>query len=474
MNKIFDIKKLGPINLEGHILHPKSDFNKTKYAFVCIGQGGGKLGIDFSRANQYISIFNTAQEDLNGAEQKLKEIGNNNYKLTKFSGFDGSKKDRNIGQKAVRENLDTIKVELLADEKLYDADFVWVTVALGGGTGSGAVTDITKIISQIIRRDDKRLGYEEDGDYIINEGKPTVGVIAMVPEKSSGHKMKLNAAEALQELQELQQEGLLGSILLIDNEKLISNHLNDEENDNVKWHVKGNASVVEMLTEVSITSSLPAEENFDKSELLDILSEPGYLAFSKKNITERSSDDMKTIVKESFTSQIFSDGYDLNDALISSLLLVRKENSKLFSTRDEILLKNEVSEALSNTRYIHYGIYDVLTTKKYTDVIKSIGHTNDNSNDSKAIIYTMSVMKNPPKNIVDMTLGAIKKKKMVEESLNQSNNNLKSIDLSSSFPTKKKKVNNMDIDSLLGSSSKRGAKSNSEVDLESLFNKRSS
>jgi len=437
-SRIFSVNQLKNIKLEGHIINPETDIDKVKYGIVALGQGGGKLAVEFNRVGHYVSLFNTASEDLLNAEQSLKEIGSNNYKITKFSGFDGAKKDRTIGLKAVHENLEIIQENLVDDEHLRSVDFVWVLAAFGGGTGSGSVTDVVKIVSSLVRNGDMRIGYEESDDYILNEGKPTVGVIAMLPDDSSGHRVKLNAAEALKELTELQEEGVLGNILVIDNEKLISDAIKDNEST-FKWHEKGNAAVVSMITEITVTSSIPSQESFDKSELLDIFSEPGFLCFSKYSFDSRHDNNIENIAKQSVKSQIFADGYDLSDALVASFVLVKKNNTRLISDREELLLKKEISNLMSNTRYIHYGVYDAFTTQDYETAIKNIGR-HDSAEKDRVVTYTMSVMKNPPERIIDMTKSALLKRSETESILSKSVNKLDELTLSKVEPKFKKKA----------------------------------
>lgn len=450
-NRIFSVNQLQNIKLEGHIINPETNIDKVKYGIVALGQGGGKLAIEFNRVGHYVSLFNTATQDLFNAEQSLKEFGSTNYKTTKFSGFDGAKKDRNIGLRAVHENLDIIEENLVNDNNLKLVDFVWIIVALGGGTGSGAVTDVVKIVSTLIRNGNSRLGYEEDEEYILNEGKPTVGVIAILPDNTSGHRVKLNAAEALKELIELQHENLLGNILIVDNEKLIADALQDSSTK-LKWHEKGNADVVSILTEVTVTSSIPSHESFDKSELLDIFSEPGFLNLSKYSFDKRENDDLDFISKECLKSQIFADGYDMQEAIVSAFLLIRKKNTKLLSDKDELILKNLIANQMSNTRYIHYGIYDALTTQDYESVIKNIGKHDFNEKE-RAITYTLSVMKNPPKRIIEMTKEALHKRNVAESTLSKSTNELDDLELLVNENHSKKKTQ-VSLSDLLSKSGK--------------------
>lgn len=459
-NRIFDVNQLKNIKLEGHIINSETDIDKVKYGIVALGQGGGKLAIEFNRIGHYVSLFNTAQEDLSNAEYSLKEFGSNNYKITKFSGFDGAKKDRNIGLRAVHENLSIIQSNLVNDVNLKKVDFVWVLAALGGGTGAGSITDVVKIVSNLIRNENNRLGYLEDDEYIINEGKPTVGVIALLPDNSSGHRVKLNAAEALKELIELQEENMLGNILIVDNEKLIDDALTDTTT-NLKWHEKGNAAVVSMLTEVTVTSSIPSQESFDKSELLDIFSEPGFLNFSKYSFDKREQDDLDIISKESVKSQIFADGFNSEEAIISAFLVVRKKNSKLITDRDEIVLKKKISELMQNTRYIHFGIYDAMTTLDYETAIRNIGK-HDYSEKDRVITYTLSVMKNPPKRIIEMTKDALDKKNNAESSLSKSTNELNSIELPVKQQTTKKK-SELSLSDLIRKSTKSVSNDKNEI-----------
>lgn len=453
MSVLFDVKNFGPLNLEGHIIHPLADFRKTNLAFVALGQCGGKIAVDFNRIGNYVSLFNTAPEDLLDAESKLKEIGNNRYKVTQFSGF-GAKKDRAIGLKAVRESIPILQEELLADENLYDADFVWVVAALGGGTGSGAITDVSKIISQLIRNEHKRLGYEANEDFVIHEGKPTVGVIAAIPDDSSGHQLKLNAAQALQELMQLQNEGIIGSILIVDNQKLIDTAQNNIDSKE-KWHVRGNATIAELITEITMTSSIPAEESFDKSELLDIFSEPGFLSISKNDINSITKLDIVSETEKLFQSDIFADGYNLEEALISSLLLVKPMNYDIITPLDEIKMRTAFSETVSNVRYVHFGTYDVQTTHKYTDVLKNITRNNAVGKSDRALMYSLTIFKNPPQKIINMTKTALDKRQSSEASLNGAVSDFGSLEIKSTGNApQRRKEGHQSLEDLLGTKTK--------------------
>jgi len=83
------------------LINSDANFNHIDYAFVVLGQAGGKQSIAFNKLGHYVSLFNTAQTDLGDARKKLNAIGNNIHKITNLKGYEGANKIREIGQVAV-------------------------------------------------------------------------------------------------------------------------------------------------------------------------------------------------------------------------------------------------------------------------------------------------------------------------------------------------------------------------------------
>ena len=110
---------------------------KAKIIVVGVGGGGGnalnRMIEDKMHAVEFIAINTDAQDLENNNSQTKIQIGK---ELTKGLGA-GANSD--IGKKAVSENKEIIIKEL------NNADMVFITAGMGGGTGTGAAPAIAKI-----------------------------------------------------------------------------------------------------------------------------------------------------------------------------------------------------------------------------------------------------------------------------------------------------------------------------------------
>ena len=413
-----NFKKLGFLDLEAFVTRKDVDPTRTTIAVVGLGQGGGKMAVEFNRLGHYVSLYNTCKEDLDNAEETLKYIGNENYKVVKFEGYDGARKDREIGLQAVKDNLDLLEDELVDDVKLQEVDFVWITAALGGGTGSGSVPAVAKILSSHVR-DKKRIGVKYNKDGTIKDfGQPTLGVIVAMPDQSSKHGMKLNAANALRDLKKLQNAGVIGNILIVDNQKLINDFLAKPDNEvrNIDWVTYGNTTIAQIITEQALISSLPGDETLDKSELLDIWSSPGFLTTGKFKFHENWREEFQEVnalVKKTFDFQnIFANGFDLEDAIHGGMAVLSSSRSNIINNKDKILFKSALYDALGvEAKNPHCGIYENEVFGRLKDHLNSFKN-NGNINHlqhKEALMYTLAVVKTEPQSVLDMTEKAIEK-----------------------------------------------------------------
>lgn len=456
-------KKLLGLGFEGHLFNPNTDINHIKYAFIGLGQGGGKQAIEFASHEHYVSLFNTASQDLSEAKSRLINYPKECYKLTKFGGIDGAAKKRTAGEKAVIENIDMLERELVNDENLKKADFVWVTVALGGGTGSGSVTNIVRVISNFIRTGEKRIGYEEevleDGEiYITSEGKPTVGIIAAMPSELDGHHMQLNAAEALQELIELQEQNLLGNILLVDNDQFIASGKTD-------WKEKSNREVFKIIQEITLTSSLESSETLDKSEVLDIFSEPGFLNIHKVKTTDANFQNLTS-------NSLFGESFCPKNVKLAGVVLVSKEESKLNNT--EVSVRRELNKTLENIKYMHFGrYYSEFVSCDFDKALNMLRTPNPHLNikDKEIMLgYSLLVSKNPAEKVEHSTREALERRNKTNSSIDSEEISLKKINLKDEKNIRKKSETGSMSDMFKSKSSNKGTRSNIDS-LKEMFKK---
>lgn len=403
-------KNLGCQNLEGFVSRNEAKENLHKHiniTFVGAGQAGGKISAEFVRLGYYANMYNTCKEDLEDVNNVLKNLDGAEYHQIRLLGYDGASKDRDIGLKAIKDNLELLQKELISDKHLTDADFVWIVAALGGGTGCGSISTVAQIVSGIMRKDKKYMG------------KPTVGIIAATPEMDSKQKQKLNSAKALQEIKKLQEKKLIGSTLIIDNDKLIDDFLSDKNNKYPDWTTYGNTTTAGLLTEIAALTCLPAKEQFDKSELLDILTTPGFLNIGKLKLKSIKDEDYDKIIETSFKkANVFADGYDFQLALHGGMAVLIPGYASEY-VKDSIKLKRSMNKFLDTATVdvTHFGVFENNTFGTLKEPI-----TTKTSTDACVIIYTLAVVKELPQKVFEMTKDALDKENERKEKLSSYHN----------------------------------------------------
>lgn len=419
-----NVREVGDLNrLEGFLKREEASIEHFKIAYVAVGQAGGRIASNFSRLGYYGVYINTCEQDLIDVENALLHFDRGmekNYKIIRLLGYDGASKDRYVGLQAVKDNKELIQKELICDQNLADADFVFVIGSNGGGTGCGAMPTIAQLVSGVIRKNKRVMLKKDRQGNVIDIGKATVGMIVAVPDDNAGPKMKLNSAEAIEEIKVLQDKKIIGAVLYVDNEKLISDYLKQGKT-NTNWMSYGNATIASVIGEIAILTSIPGEETLDKSELLDILSTPASLFIGKNRlygrwqdnyrpIKELSSEEEKieTIVDESFKSLgVFAEGYDFKNAIHGGMAIVANEN-KTITSRHKLLLQRALNKTLDGPEVIHFGVFNNTMFGTYEEL---------KTDRDEAIIYTLAVIKGLPKRIYDMTEAALEaKKKSLEKS----------------------------------------------------------
>lgn len=204
------------------------------YGFLGIGQFGGNLLKKFEEEEFLCVIANSSVEDLatRNAKNKLH-----------FRNGTGCHKNRKKSKKLLKENL-----EILIDEvrsKMPAITTLFICASAAGGTGSGMLAAVSKILS-------KQLD--------IN-----ICIVTVLPDKSENFQSYANTVELFQELEKLD---CIGAIFILDNSK---------NRDKMK------------INEIFFThlSALLANENggeygcLDRSEIDKLLSTPGMAILSK-------------------------------------------------------------------------------------------------------------------------------------------------------------------------------------------------
>lgn len=204
------------------------------YGFLGIGQFGGNVTRKFEEAGYPCVVANSSVEDLatRNAKNKLH-----------FRNGQGCHKNRKKSKALLKENL-----EMLIDEvrsKMSAITTLFICASAAGGTGSGMLAAVAKILS-------KQLG--------IN-----ICIVTVLPDKSENFQSYANTVELFQELEKLD---CIGAIFILDNSK---------NKDKMK------------INEIFFThlDALLANENggdygcLDRSEIDNLLSTSGMAILSK-------------------------------------------------------------------------------------------------------------------------------------------------------------------------------------------------
>lgn len=157
----------------------------TFYGFLGIGQFGGNVTKKFEEAGYPCIVANSSIEDLatRNAKNKLH-----------FRNGQGCHKNRKKSKILLKENL-----ELLIDEvrsKMPSIRTVFICASSAGGTGSGMLAAIAKILSQQLR---------------IN-----ICIVTVLPDKSENFQSYANTIELFQEIEKLD---CIGATFILDNSK---------------------------------------------------------------------------------------------------------------------------------------------------------------------------------------------------------------------------------------------------------------
>ena len=160
---------------------------KAKIVVVGVGGGGGnalnRMINDGMNSVEFIAINTDAQDLENNNSQKKLQIGK---ELTKGLGAGANSE---IGKEAVKENKEVILKEL------GQADMIFITAGMGGGTGTGAAPEIAKLSKEI--------------------GALTVGIVTK-PFAFEGPIRKKRALEGIKEMKKN-----CDTLLIIPNETLL-------------------------------------------------------------------------------------------------------------------------------------------------------------------------------------------------------------------------------------------------------------
>jgi len=403
--KSIETMKLGHMRLEGFVTRPDANLNQLKLAVIGLGQAGGKMAQEFARLGVDVLAINTAKSDLDDLTMIEKE---NKILLGSIG---GASKDIRVGRQAILDNQ-ALVAEVLQRDKIVDADFVFVIAGLGGGTGNGGLPTVIRALNKI----------RAHKSY---KGNPTNGVIVSVPGNWEKRGLKKNAVAGLSAIKALIDTQKVGSVLIVDNEKLANDftEINRKLYEHtVEWEAYGNMTIASTIFELMVATSLPQVNSFDKSEFIDVFSTPGFITIGKQKLEDREINEQeleRTVVRSFTQSNIFADGYTFDtEAKIGAFVVIRPVN-QIITTEHKTLIESVMNSILRGANITHYGLIN--------NNVWGTTHKND-PKEKIAILYSLAVVEDLPERVIELIKTIELEEQAIEEAKEQKKK--RSLDLS--------------------------------------------
>ena len=241
--------------LEGFVTQ-KNAKASIPFGFIGLGQGGSKIVDAFAairspRDGEPVYPCMIVNSNL-GDMLTLRNIPN--HLQFPLKGYEnGVGKDPAVGKRAFTENGEAIFdaiTNLMSDCKL-----IYVVSAMGGGTGAGSINVIVDAIA----------------DYL---GKPVAAITALPrPDEVESLNAYNAMAELVPKLREMRDDGqgnkyrALENHIILDNEKIVEDHLKEPEVSDLTWDFYSNYKVASILHEWNVVTSLESHITLDAADL---------------------------------------------------------------------------------------------------------------------------------------------------------------------------------------------------------------
>ena len=306
-----------------------------KLGFLGFGMGGCSIADECASVrmpvknnmNPYTAfLINTNEVDLRKLPDRPNAI---KYVLRGYER--GAGRDIRIGEEAFLRHKDDI-VKRMRDF-FADRDFLFVVCGLGGGTGTGAVIEAVRMIHA-------------------NGFAGRFGLILTLPRDQEGYQVLDNALQRLQVIARAMRG--LGSIVLVDNQKLFDAYLQENPGGSVSSYLDhSNRYIAQTLHDLNVVTASYnplSGYHFDGSELLKMFQTSGVLTFGKCAMDESAVDaenqgTYMPKIKQAVEEGILSDGYDFTEAARCAVSLVASpQGAKRIFTLGMV---NEVEQLLT-------------------------------------------------------------------------------------------------------------------------------
>jgi len=308
----------------------------------CVGSGqaGSRIAEAMFKLGYPAIALNTAIQDL-----RFISVPDSNKLLLEY-GVGGASKELSIGNSAAEAHK--VEITQLINEKLSDAQVLFLTFSLGGGSGAGSCEVLVDIMSEL--------------------GKPLV-VISVLPMDTDDAQTKQNALETLSKLAGYAKSKKISNLILVDNARIEAIYHDANQFD---FFNLANKSIVDTLDAFNTLSSMPsAVKALDAMEWSKILIDSGGLScFGEFNIENYSEDtSIAEGVISNLSNNLLANGFDLAGARYIGFMVVA--NSEVWSKIPASSINyatSMVNDLAPGARGVFKGIYTVDSQDNYVKV----------------------------------------------------------------------------------------------------------
>lgn len=318
-------EKLGAIKalLSSHLLSEEVKAEMRRFpsqAIVGLGQGGGRIAAELSRFGFPTFLLNSSKSDLEEHKNLIPENRRIVTSSKDYPELEGTDKNAQLGFQIAKENKD-LYANVALDDTIQEAEFVWVCVSLGGGTGNGALKVALAYLSKV------------RANRALPGGKIPLGVICSLPSSDEkGTAFRRNALAGISVIQQLMSENKLGTAIVIDNEKMkdyyANNPLKTYGGTEIDAKSYSNMVISSTIAEVSSLPILEGRSVFDKTEFLTTLSTPGWLSISKHKDL-KSDENIESVIGNLFNNNEVLANYEVDNAIAGAVAVLYPSNKNI-------------------------------------------------------------------------------------------------------------------------------------------------
>lgn len=310
----------------------------VKFGIIGVGQGGGRLAVEFKKLGYPTVVVNTSQQDTESQDVDRKVI----------IGDGGAGRDTTVGTSCVERNKD--KIVSAIQSVFTDVQHVLVCAGSSGGTGGGGIIPIVELITRL---------------------QLPVGVMTTFPLKSEDTRSKRNTLGVIKKLAEKVNNREIAPLILVDNERIVSKY---PDLSTAEFWSRANAEVVKVFDLFNVLSARnTAYTSLDPADYKKILGARGCMVFGSSSIegaiTENSIAD---VLSSNLEKSLIVSGFDLLSATHAGLIIVGSEASLRTMPRKAEEAAATAMNRLLGSGTIYKGVYAAVRDIPYVEVLSMI------------------------------------------------------------------------------------------------------